>query len=75
MPIAYGGTNATTAADARVNLNAAMGNARIFYGTCDTEAGETLKEVVCAEHDGNLINGDMLIVKFDNTNTGAVGSL
>lgn len=75
LPIAQGGTNATTAADARANLNAATGNARIFYGICGTEAGETLKEVVCAEHDGNLINGDMLIVKFDNTNTGAVGSL
>ena len=51
------------------------GNGRVFYGTCDTPAGTTLKEVICESYDKVLTNGDILIVKFSNTNSGAVGSL
>jgi len=27
------------------------GNGRVFYGTCSTAAGTTLKEVICASYD------------------------
>lgn len=53
----------------------APGNARVFYGTCNTPAGTVLKEVICAQYDKVLTIGDMFIVKFSITNTGAVGSL
>ena len=52
-----------------------IGNGRVFYGTCDTAAATTLKEVICESYDKVWTNGDVLIVKFANTNSGAVGSL
>lgn len=75
VAIDHGGTGATSAENARTNLNTVTGNARVFYGTCATAAATTLKEVICAQYDKVLTIGDMLIVKFDNTNSGAVGSL
>jgi hypothetical protein len=53
----------------------ARGNGRVFYGTCSTAAGTAAKEVICASYDKVLTNGDIMIVKFDNTNNGAVADL
>ena len=75
MPIAQGGTGATSAAAARTSLGAVTGNGRVFYGTCATAAATVLKEVICASYDKVLTIGDVLIVKFDITNTGAVANL
>ena len=52
----------------------ATGNGRIFYGTCATAAGTVDKEVVCTDYDALQI-GDIVIVKFNTTNSGAVASL
>lgn len=52
-----------------------VGNARIFYGTCPTAAATAIKEITCPKYDGNLTIGDMLIVKFDITNSAAVANL
>lgn len=72
LPINRGGTGATTAAAARTNLE--LGNSRIFYGTCTTAAATAQKTVDCVEYD-QLKNGDMIVVKFSVTNTGAVTDL
>lgn len=56
------------------DATAARGNGRIFYGTCDSTASTTTKVVTCTDYD-SLKNGDIIIVKFTNTNTGAVDSL
>ena len=53
----------------------ARGNGRVFYGTCSTAAGTAAKEAICASYDKVLTNGDIMIVKFDNTNSGAVADL
>lgn len=50
------------------DANAARGNGRIFYGTCATAAGTVPKEVICNQYD-ILTIGDILIVKFANTNS------
>ena len=52
-----------------------VGNARIFYGTCPTAAATAIKEITCPKYDGNLTIGDMLIVKFDITNSAAAANL
>ena len=52
----------------------ATGNSRVFYGTCDTVAATAEKVVTCADYD-TLQDGDMIIVKFSNTNTAAAASL
>lgn len=54
--------------------NIAVGNARLFYGTCATAAAA--KTVVCSQFKAkDLVPGTILIVKFTATNTGAVGSI
>jgi hypothetical protein len=45
----------------------ARGNGRVFYGTCDTAAATADKVVTCASYDA-LTAGDIIVVKFDNTN-------
>ena len=45
-----------------------VGNGRVFYGTCSTAADQAVKAITCAKYD-TLTVGDMIIVKFDNTNT------
>ena len=54
----------------------AGGNAKIFYGTCSTAAATTAKVVTCADFtSADLVKGALIYVTFDNSNTGAVGSL
>ena len=49
---------------------------RMFYGTCSTAASGVTKTVVCpAFTSSDLVKGVIVYVTFDNTNTGAVGSL
>ena len=74
VAINHGGTGATTATGARSNLE--LGNAKIFYGTCDTAAGTTEKAVTCTEFtSGDLVKGAVVFVAFTNTNSGAVANL
>lgn len=71
LPIAQGGTNATTAADAKANL----GLGHIYYGTCASAAGEA-KVVTCAEYTKTAPEkGDIIFVTFTATNSLAVGSV
>ena len=49
---------------------------RIFSGTSDTAAATTEKAVVCPEFKASDLKvGTMILVSFDNTNSGAVGSI
>lgn len=53
-----------------------LGNAKIFYGTCDTAAATTKKEVTCSAFtSADFVAGALIFVKFTNTNSGAVASL
>lgn len=49
-------------------------NHRVFYGTCAEAAGTAAKTVGCANYDGMKV-GDIITVKFDNTNTAASPTL
>lgn len=49
-------------------------NHRVFYGTCAEAAGTAAKPVVCTDYDEMKV-GDMITVKFDNTNTAASPTL
>jgi hypothetical protein len=52
------------------------GNARVFYGVCSTAAGTTAKVVTCPDFtSSDLVEGAIIFVNFDNTNSGAVASL
>ena len=52
------------------------GNAKVFFGTCDTAAGTGNKVVTCNTFtSGDLENGTMILVKFAETNTAAVADL
>lgn len=56
--------------------DARMGNARIFYGTCDTAAATVAKTVTCNDFTSEeLINGALIFVTFTNTNSGATADL
>lgn len=55
----------------RIPLN---GNGRLFYGTSSTAAATVDKEVLCPEYN-TLLPGDIVVVKFSTTNSGAVASL
>jgi len=47
---------------------------RVYYGTCDTAAETAEKVVTCADYDA-LTVGDIVVVKFANTNSAAVANL
>lgn len=47
---------------------------RFFVGTCDTAANTAAKVVTCQEYD-TLTAGDVIFVKFTNTNSAAVGNI
>lgn len=66
--------NATTSSsglmsstDKTALANKAIGNGRIFYGTCSTAGIEPTKEVTCSAYDA-LTVGDIVIVHFENSN-------
>lgn len=53
-----------------------MGNAKIFYGTCDTAAATVAKVVTCPDFTAeDLVKGALIFVTFDYTNGGAVANL
>lgn len=57
-------------------LSAKVGNAKQFTGTCSSAADATAKVVTCTAFTADdLVKGTRISVYFDNTNTGAVGSL
>lgn len=49
-------------------ITAVNGNARVFYGICSTAAGTYQKDVTCDSYT-DLQVGDVVLVKFNNTNT------
>lgn len=53
-----------------------MGNAKIFYGTCDTAAATVAKVVTCPDFtSSDLVKGALIFVTFDYTNSGAVANI
>ncbi len=55
---------------------AGFGNAKIFYGTCATDAETLEKAVTCPSFTAeDLVKGALIAVTFDYTNSGAVASL
>ena len=53
-----------------------FGNTKLFYGTCSSSASATTKTVTCNGFtQSDLVAGVMVLVRFSNTNTGAVASL
>lgn len=53
-----------------------MGNAKIFYGTCNTAAATVAKVVTCPDFTADdLVKGALIFVTFDYTNSGAVANL
>lgn len=53
-----------------------QGGSGLFYGSSATAAGTATKDVVCPEFTAvDLVPGTTISVKFDNTNSAAVGSL
>lgn len=53
-----------------------LGNAKIFYGTCNTAAATVAKVVTCADFtSSDLVKGALIFVKFNYTNSGAVANL
>ena len=64
------GTGTAGAAPTWIN----KGNGRIFYGTCGTAAATATKTVVCANYDA-LTAGDIIVVKFTNTNSATASSV
>ena len=54
----------------------AKGHIGNFHGTCASSASATAKVVTCADFtSSDLVAGAIIVVEFDNTNSGAVGSL
>lgn len=56
--------------------NVVTGNAKIFYGTCATDAATVTKAVICKAFTAeDLVKGALVFVTFDKTNSGAVANL
>jgi hypothetical protein len=70
LPLANGGTGATTAAAARTNLELA---ARIIKATCETAAATVAKEVTLEGYTPTA--GDLVFVTYTLGNTGASPTL
>ena len=76
LPINRGGTNATTAADARTNLGTTPYIQGIFYGTCTTAKATKAKEVTLVNGEGfTLSTGVMIIVRFTNASAASTMTL
>ena len=50
-----------------------LGNAKIFYGICNTSSSNPIKEVTC--DDFSLSTDNILYIKFNNTNTADMAQL
>lgn len=72
LPIAYGGTGAANAAQARANLGISSGTTT-WYGTCGTTASTAAKVVTCANF--ALETGAIVAVLFTTANTAATPTL
>ena len=58
------------------SITTRVGNSKVFYGTCASTASTAEKQVICNGFTNEqLIEGVMVIVKFDETNSVAVGSI
>lgn len=58
------------------NAGSAGGNAKIFYGTCNSAADANPKVVTCADFtSADLVKGAMIYVTFDETNAVAVADI
>lgn len=50
-----------------------LGNAKIFYGICDSPADSKIKEVTCENF--NLSTDSILYIKFNNTNSANINQI
>ena len=84
ISIEKGGTGVTSTAETKagkdgdgntISSTYSKGNGRVFYGTCSTAAATAAKVVNCDYENYTLTTGDILIVKFTNTNSAAVANL
>lgn len=58
------------------SITTRVGNSKVFYGTCASTASTVEKQVTCTGFtDEQLVEGVIVIVKFDETNSAAVGSI
>lgn len=58
------------------SITTRVGNSKVFYGTCASTAATAEKQVTCTGFtDEQLIEGVIVIVKFDETNSAAVGNI
>lgn len=75
LPIAYGGTGATNAEQARANLGitGGGGSTTTWYGTCSTTASTAAKVVTCANF--ALETGAIIAILFTTANTAAIPTL
>lgn len=79
-PTAAVGTNTTQIATTAFIKNTIddlnLGNATVYYGTCNTAANVGTKEVVCEAYTktGNPDIGDIIYVTFNNTNSVSPGT-
>lgn len=66
----FGASAAAGITSSDINSWNSKGNAKIFYGTCNSDADYINKTVVCSDFtSANLIKGALIFVTFDYTNT------
>ena len=59
-----------------IPFNTVQGNAKVFFGTCDTAASTGAKVVTCSSFTASdLDNGTILLVQFSSANTASVDTL
>lgn len=69
-------TNLVSSGGVHQYITNTLGNAKIFYGTCDTAAATTAKVVTCTDFTSeNLVKGALIYVTFAYTNSGAVADI
>lgn len=66
----FGASAAAGITSSDINSWNSKGNAKIFYGTCNSDADYITKAVVCSDFtSANLTKGALVFVTFDYTNT------